>query len=466
MKKKKKIMKIISFFALLLFFITIVAVVGVVHAFPTSSKLAVKPQKGWSTWCALGNCGRDVCTDAELRKAAMKLKSSGLFDLGYDKIWVDDCWEADYRLPNGTITWDPQRFPYGMPALIDFLNSQKIGLGLYLSCGNVTCSSGGRPKPVPGSEGRYQEDVNTLSGWGVWGIKADWCGDVHKLPIDGIAVGAKDYKNFSHAIQNAVPNNQIYFQGVAAILFLWSEVGNYVNDFRSGVDHHDSWRNLVEDILLPATKLEIGSNSALEVWQDLDILMTGGQGCKNQTSISGDNTTAHCPGMTDTEYISEFTLWAILQSPLFVGTDILDLTPIMQRILFNKQLLSIHYDTRTPPGKFIGGDRTNCKFLGKELCQYWLRQLADGSVFLVLFNLNDNDQLIQFNFGDQLKFLPASWSANTTASVQDLWADSSKKHVRSPAEIHFDDGQMSVTGMFSATVDAHGVAAVVLTPEN
>ena len=54
--------------------------------------------------------------------------------------------------------------------------------------------------------------------------------------------------------------------------------------------------------------------------------MTGGQGCKDHTSM------VHCPGQTDEEYKTEFTMWSIIGSPLIVSTDVRNMTDIMKEV--------------------------------------------------------------------------------------------------------------------------------------
>ena len=54
--------------------------------------------------------------------------------------------------------------------------------------------------------------------------------------------------------------------------------------------------------------------------------MTGGQGCEDKTPM------VHCPGMTDMEYQTEFTLWCIMGSSLIVSTDIRNMTDIMKKV--------------------------------------------------------------------------------------------------------------------------------------
>ena len=40
----------------------------------------------------------------------------------------------------------------------------------------------------------------------------------------------------------------------------------------------------------------------------------------------------HCPGQTDTEYKTEFSLWCIMAAPLLVTTDVRNMTDIMKEV--------------------------------------------------------------------------------------------------------------------------------------
>eukprot|EP01043_Picozoa_sp_COSAG02_P040928 COSAG02_NODE_3351_length_6887_cov_19.626547_3_plen_231_part_00 len=78
----------------------------------------------------------------------------------------DDCW-ASWKRPNNTITWDPDRFPSGIPALTSWLHERQLKFGLYTSAGTFTCSSGTRPHKIPGSLYRYEADAKAFADWEV-----------------------------------------------------------------------------------------------------------------------------------------------------------------------------------------------------------------------------------------------------------------------------------------------------------
>jgi alpha-galactosidase len=396
--------------------------------------VGLTPPLGWSTWCSQGPCGVDYCTEHEVLTTMEAMMANGMQAAGYHWMLLDDCWAAGNRTASGELTWDTNRFPNGIPSLVKKIHQHGFKLGIYTSAGNATCDNGGRPYPIPGSEGHYQLDMNTFASWEVDYVKVDWCGDVHNLPLDGIAVGAKDYRAVSAAITNTTPARAMYLEGVAAYIFLLFEAGEYVNAWRASSDHHDNWHNTLE-VILTAYGIDIGHPGPGK-WAFMDVLMTGGQGCK-------DDYTAHCPGMTDVEYRTEFTLWSLMQSPLIVSTNVRNMTSIMNETLFNKHLLSIHQDTRTPPGKSYGFPQSCGGKWGNLQCSLYARPLHDGSALMVMFNAGEEGQDISFD-------LSKVWSNATAASGIDVW---SGKQVTSE------------NGAYRAYVEAHGVVAVHLTPQ-
>ena len=61
-------------------------------------------------------------------------------------------------------------------------------------------------------------------------------------------------------------------------------------------------------------------------WNDADFIYTGGQGCSDYKPLE------HCPGQTDVEYRTEFSMWCIIGSSLIVATDIRNMTDIMKEV--------------------------------------------------------------------------------------------------------------------------------------
>eukprot|EP00039_Didymoeca_costata_P014085 m.223208 g.223208 ORF g.223208 m.223208 type:complete len:86 (+) comp15941_c0_seq40:62-319(+) len=49
------------------------------------------PPMGWSSWCSAGRCGLDYCDSKIVLEAADALESTGMAQLGYSFIVLDDC---------------------------------------------------------------------------------------------------------------------------------------------------------------------------------------------------------------------------------------------------------------------------------------------------------------------------------------------------------------------------------------
>ena len=97
---------------------------------------------------------------------------SGLKDMGFEWVVIDDCWHPS-RAENGTLIPYKDYFPNGIKPVVDFVHSLGLKFGLYTSVGTLTCHGGWSP----GSYGHYQQDVDLFASWEVDYVKLDWCGD-------------------------------------------------------------------------------------------------------------------------------------------------------------------------------------------------------------------------------------------------------------------------------------------------
>jgi len=344
-------------------------------------------------------------------------------EAGYLYVNLDDCW-AGKRDRNGNITPEQSRFPSGMKALAEYIHSKGLLLGLYTDSGTETCV-GHRP----GSYGHYQQDANTYASWGVDYVKMDWC----NTGINGTQLDPKVvYHNMSIALNNT--RRPILFNICEwGVDLPWVWAAKDGNSWRSGPDHHDTWRTGNGVSSLIEHNVGLAKYAGPGGWNDMDFLMTGGQGCKDDKNI--------CPGMTQTEYVTEFSMWSLLASPLIVATDPRPphFTPFKQSVLLNKEVIAVNQDKAG-----IQGDRValiNCPngAEGKLTCQAWAKPLADGTKAVILLNKDSHPRSITFDFST------IGWNS---ASLRDLWA-------------HKDLG--TFTTSFTANVATHGVVMLKAT---
>ncbi len=113
------------------------------------------PPMGWNSW----NTFACNINEQLIRQTADSIVSSGMRDLGYQYVVVDDCWMAPQRDANGNLQGDPGRFPSGMKALGDYLHARNLKFGIYQAPLDQTCaqyfdSYPARPQPRPRGAGR------------------------------------------------------------------------------------------------------------------------------------------------------------------------------------------------------------------------------------------------------------------------------------------------------------------------
>ena len=94
------------------------------------------PPMGWNSWNTFG-CN---INETLIRQMADAMVSTGMRDLGYQYVVVDDCWMNPNRDSAGNLQGDPRRFPSGMKALGDYLHARGLKFGIYQAPLDKTCA--------------------------------------------------------------------------------------------------------------------------------------------------------------------------------------------------------------------------------------------------------------------------------------------------------------------------------------
>jgi alpha-galactosidase len=135
-------------------------------------------------------------------------------------------------------------------------------------------------------------------------------------------------------------------------------------------------------------------------------------------------------GMSQDEYRTHMSLWAMLRAPLIAGNDLRSMTDETKSILMNPDVIAIDQDPDAKPVQIFSQD-------GKS--EVLLRPLTGGAVAVALFNRGEQPADIGFRW-DTLH-LGANLGGKTL-EARDLW-----KHE-----------DIAVTGdSFTAAVPKHGV---------
>ena len=115
-----------------LVFVALCTIVTIHRTNALDNGVALTPPMGWSTW----NTFACEINETVIKQAADIIVSTGLRDVGYVYVNLDDCWMAPQRNARGELYGDPKRFPSGMKALGDYIHSKGLKYGIYASSGN------------------------------------------------------------------------------------------------------------------------------------------------------------------------------------------------------------------------------------------------------------------------------------------------------------------------------------------
>jgi len=340
--------------------------------------------------------------DATVRGITDAMVASGMAKAGYVYVNIDDTWEAG-RDANGNILTN-NKFP-DMRALADYVHSKGLKIGIYSSPGPKTCA---------GYEGSYQheeQDAKTYAAWGIDYLKYDWCSadKVYKR-TDMPAV----YKKMSDALK--ATGRPIVFSlcqyGLDKVWTWGAESGG--NLWRTTGDIEDKYSSM--STIGFDKQQGIAQYAGPGHWNDPDMLEIGNG------------------GMNTAEYRTHFSLWAMLAAPLLAGNDIRRMDADTSSILLNAEVIAIDQDR-------LGKEGWRVKKEGPT--EVWMRPLADNALAVGLFNRSEMLQDMAFSLDDL--------NLKGKYKVRDLWA-------------HRDDFELKRDKPFSATVPAHGVVLVRLTP--
>ncbi|HMU47337.1 MAG TPA: glycoside hydrolase family 27 protein [Chitinophagaceae bacterium] len=358
------------------------------HVKAQEKKLAPTPPMGWMSW----NYFADKINEKDLKEMADALVSSGMAKVGYSHIFIDDGWQGGRDNKNNMIA-DPLKFPSGMKALADYMHSKGLKLGIYSDAAQLTCAG------YTASLGFEEQDAKTFAGWGIDYLKYDYC----HAPED--VETAKDrYKKMATALRNS--GRDIVF-GICEWgprqPWLWgADVGGQL--WRTTYDVRDKWKNLTNnknalgilDILdINAT---LNDYSGPGKWNDADMLVAGLYGKKGPSGDEGGF------GCTDVEYQTQFSLWAMMNSPLYATNDLRNMNEATKKILLNEEVIAINQDE-------IG--KQAIRKINDSIWNVFVKPLSNGDFALAILNRSNAAQKSEVNFADL--------GINDKYEIRDLW---------------------------------------------
>ena len=359
--------------------------------------LALTPTMGWNHWYT----HYDRITDHLMREAADVMISSGMADVGYQYVSIDDCWmfaekhgdpkrvgalrdAAGRILPNGY-------FP-DMKAMTDYIHGKGLKAGIYTSPGPRTCG---------GFAGAWQHEADDARQFAEWGfdlLKYDWCSYTEvaaKDPDPELVKFQKPYVLMGGLLRDQKRDIVLNLcqYGMGDVWKWGAEVGGH--SWRTAGDLGFELDRIFEVALKNAEHRDWQKPGA---WNDPDYIQIGYIGNANGMGLPKP-----CP-LSPGEQYAFMSLWSLMASPIFFSGDMGKLDEFTVNVLCNPDVIEVNQD---PLGQ--------CARVVK---------LSDDA-FAMVKDLHDGSKAVGFfNPGEMPLPLKVAWSQlglKGTPRARDLW---------------------------------------------
>lgn len=343
--------------------------------------LAVSPPMGWNSW---NWHGKKEINEQVVRETIDAMLEEGLVDSGYNYIVIDGGWRDTLLGDNGQLLSHPVKFPNGIKPLADYAHSKGLKLGVHVVPGTLDC--GGDPV---GGFNKEEVHLKQFEDWGLDFIKLDLC----KQTEDPCETCEKSKSGWSEQTIEATywKWSQLFNKSKSDILFSISaykyrdwypkmcNMARTTGDIQCRIhkegalfnpDKNMGWhfRSVMEIAELNNKAADWAGNG---YWNDPDMMVTGEH------------------GLSEKEQESHFALWCIMSSPLFLGNDPRNMSPIEKKLILNKKAIFINQDL-TEQGRII-------KRKGET--QVWAKKMQNGNMAILFLNLDKSgEKKIQIKF--------------------------------------------------------------------
>jgi hypothetical protein len=386
------------------------------------------PPMGWSTWNAFAT---DIDED-KIIGSAQRIVDTGLAAKGYRYINIDDGWALKRRMPDGHMIIRADKFPSSRAGgdtpsfkpFTDKLHAMGLKAGIYTDLGRNTCSEAYSPTDTDlpkgnvmerevGIYGRIDQDIALyFADWGFDFIKVDGCGLRDYGPASPRVLSGKfralgPFLDSGAVTRTDIPAIQGMFRQINAALARNNPDGDYLlslcvwgaanvrewgKDYggisRTSDDISPAWGRLLVNYDTTVTRSLYAHPGS---WNDPDMLHIG----------AGDFDANHL-----IEARSHFALWAMLNAPLMIGSDLRTTPQALMDIFGNADIIALDQDP--------AGNQATLAYDSSDL-QMLVKTLASGDKALAIFNRGSVDYDVDLS-ASQLKLSEAA-----PVELTDLW---------------------------------------------
>lgn len=299
--------------------------------------LALTPPMGWNHWYT----HYDRITDALMREAADMMVSSGMADVGYQYVSIDDGWmnaekhvdplrAGPARDTAGRIL--PNRHFPDMKALTAYLHARGLKAGIYTSPGPRTCA---------GFAGAWQHEADDARQFAEWGfdlLKYDWCsyGEIAAKDDGPELVQLKKPYALMGRLLREQPRDivlNLCQYGMGEVWKWGAAVGGH--SWRTAGDLGFELDRVFEVALKNAA---LGDWQKPGAWNDPDYIQIGYIG-----DARSSGTPKPCP-LPPAEQYAFMSLWSLMAAPLFFSGDMGRLDEFTLNVLCNPEVIAVNQD--------------------------------------------------------------------------------------------------------------------------
>ena len=409
-------------------YLSFLIVITVVVAFLPCASAQVnnagqEPYLGWSSFSQQTIQG-DFLTQANMITQSDALKASGLQEHGFVYINLDSGWQGSFD-QNGRPIPNNTTFP-DIKVMVDHIHANGQKAGIYWIPGIEQPAVDGN-YPILGTPYHTQ--------------------DIVVIPLaKGNAFAANPPNPYHDKIDFTKPGAQEYIDSIVELFSSWGfdfikldavTPGSYSNDL--SIDNRadvEAWSNAIAKTgrLIWLTVSWQLSQDYASVWQqwsnarriDDDVECEGrcatqtnwprivlreydDVGWEHETSTTlgwndmdtldvGDGT---LDGLSDVEKQTAITIWAMANSPMYLGGDLTKLDNFAESAFTNDELIVVD-QSGLPAVQVTGGPQP-----------VWMSKQADGSIYVAVYNLNGLSSKVTVRWSD-LGFRHA-------LAVRDVW---------------------------------------------
>lgn len=311
--------------------------------------LALTPPMGWNSW----NVYAHTVNADVIVAAARALVATGMRDLGYRYINIDDHWHAPQRGPGGEPLADPVKFPDGIAAVAAEVHALGLQLGIYSDAAHLTCGG------CYGGYGYERIDAAAYADWGVDLLKYDYC-----YAPSSAQEARRRYRAMAAALEAS---------GRSIVLsvcewglrkpWTWAAgVGGSL--WRTTPDIFDNFGWTPVGVRFIARRnLRLADFAGPGRWNDPDMLVVGNRGAGLATGVLRIPNQWPRPfvgrrvwsfrGLNDRQVHSHVSLWAMMAAPLLASHDLAASSPFDLALLTNPEILAIDQDPLGAQGRLV-----------------------------------------------------------------------------------------------------------------